>query len=381
MRELLTNLRITVFSLIIGFNNLKAQPSAHDLLICTSTNGVNWTNNTLFQDSSGVPSIIQHTTGVIYAAFQWFPAPSSPTNTAHDKIAIKSSNDGGLTWTAPQLANFIGYPSTYKRPFDPTLVVNDNGNIRMYFSASKNGSLTALDSTVHCYSAVSTDGINFTYEGVRILVKDSINIDPAVIKFGTTWHYTAPRAAPQDGAYHFTSNDGLSWTRTSNITSDANHNWTGNLSIDGGFMKFYGTPNPMNGLVWNKQTSDGNTWTPYVNCTGLYTSSTIQADPSVLKISANNYIMIYVSKLSLLNLKENDFSSTKINIYPNPSSHNLSIECRDQIESIIIADMQGKIITQEENTKSIRVEKLEKGIYTIIIKTVNETFNDKIIVD
>ena len=346
-----------------------SQANAHDLIICKSTDGMNWTNNALLQDSSGVPSIAQSTTGVIYCAFQWFPAPATPTNPSHDKIAIKQSSDGGLTWSAPVLANFIGFPGTYKRPFDPTVVLADNGNIRMYFSSSKTGTLMALDSTVHCYSAISPDGINYTYEGVRVLVKDSITIDPAVAKFGATWHYTAPRAAPQDGAHHFISADGMAWTRTTTIASNFNRNWTGNLFTDGSTLNFYGTPNPWTNQIWRNQTMDGFTWAGYVNCVGPVTSASIQADPAVFKVGTANYIMVYCSKQSLLSVNENLLSNLSVNIYPNPNANQINIKTEEKISSTKIFDANGKLIySQQSSNKTIETH-LQAGLYTIEIET------------
>lgn len=346
-----------------------SQANLHDLIICKSTDGINWTNNTLFQDSSGVPSIAQSTTGVIYCAFQWFPAPQSPTNTAHDKIAIKQSSDGGLTWSNPVLANFIGFPTTYKRPFDPTIVLADNGNIRMYFSSSKTGTLMALDSTVHCYSAISADGINYTYEGVRVLVKDSITIDPAVAKFGSTWHYSAPRAAPQHGAHHFLSADGIAWTRTTTIGSDFSHNWTGNFFTEGSALNFYGTPNPWTNAIWRNQTLDGFTWNGYVNCVGPITVNSIQADPAVFKVGTANYIMVYVSKYSAVGINENSQANLSVNIFPNPSANQINIKTEEKIIGVKIVDALGKLIYSQQNSNKIIETRLQAGLYSVEIET------------
>lgn len=362
-------------------SNIFSQANLHDLIICKSSDGVNWTNNALLQDSSGVPSIAQSTTGVIYCAFQWFPAPQSPTNTAHDKIAIKQSTDGGLTWSAPQLANFIGFPGTYKRPFDPTLVLADNGNIRMYFSSSKTGTLMALDSTVHCYSAISADGINYTYEGVRVLVKDSITIDPAVAKFGSVWHYSAPRAAPQHGAHHFLSNDGMAWTRTTTIGSDFNHNWTGNFLTDGSALNFYGTPNPWTNQIWRNQTLDGFTWNGYVNCVGPITVSTIQADPAVFKVGPANYIMVYVSKQSAVGINENSEADLSVSIFPNPSANQINIKTEEKIISVKIIDANGKLIYSQQNANKTIENHLQAGLYTLEVETEKGKAIRKIIIE
>lgn len=369
-----------------------SQANTFDLLMCESTDGINWTNNTLFQDSSGVPSITQHSTGTIYCAFQWFPAPKTSTNIAHDKIAIKSSTDNGLTWGSPTLAVFTGSPSGYKRPFDPTIVIADNGNIRMYFSSSKTGTLLALDSTVHCYSAISNDGINYAWEpGVRVAVADSINIDPAVLKIGSVWHYTCPRGAPQSGAHHFISGDGLAWTRTMSILSDFNHNFTGNLMSEapggGTGYKFYGTPNPQTGAIWYKTTNDGLGWNPaFQNCVGPVTSNSIQADPTVIKLGANNYLMIYVSKYAAISSVAERVSSDKpnFNLYPNPSFDSFNVLSVDGTEpqEVNVYNLIGdKMLSQKgANIRSVFHE-LSKGTYLVELKTTNGSFYKKLLVN
>lgn len=368
-----------------------SQAHTHDLIYCTGTDGINWNNNSLFEANAGVPSLTQHSSGVIYCAFQWFPPPNTPTNTAFDKVAIKQSSDGGLTWSAAQTVNFIGFPPTYKRPFDPTLVIADNGDIRMYFSSSKTGTLMALDSTVHSYSAISSDGINFTFEpGVRVGVADSITIDPAVVKLGSVWHYTCPRAAPQHGAHHFISNDGLAWTRTTSVISDNNHNWTGNLMLDGSNIKFYGTPNPWINSIWSKQSSDVYSWSPYINCNGPITVSTIQADPAVLKIAGANYLMVYVSKQSILGGSEPDIENTKIKFWPNPARNfiNVHFDGLNNKEDLIVEllNTNGVVVYKDkviikEGTLKIKTEEFAAGLYMMKVKTVGKIYSSKIIIE
>ncbi len=365
-------------------------PNGFDLIACSSSDGITWTNNNLFQDSAGVPSITQHSTGTIYCAFQWFPAPASPTNTAFDKVAVKKSTDGGLTWGTPTLAVFNGLPPTFKKPFDPTLVIADNGQIRMYFSSSKTNTLTMLDSTYHCYSAISSDGVNYTWEpGVRVAVADSITIDPAAVKIGSSWHYTAPRAFPAAGAFHFISNDGLAFTRTTTIASDANHNFTGNLMSDipggGSTFRFYGTPSPQTGAIWFKSTIDGIGWNPtFTNCVGSITSNGVQADPAVIKLGAGNYIMVYVSKYSnVMGLNKNKNEHSTFTIYPNPLKDQIHIALNDNstVEEIKIYDIENKLVFHStENIPSIK-HNLNKGIYFIEVKTKNTSETKKIIID
>jgi len=372
---------LAIFSLFVQMSSF-AQAATHDLIICTSNDGITWNNNALFEANAGVPSLTQHSTGVIYCAFQWFPPPNTPTNTAYDKIAIKQSSDGGLTWTPPQTVNFIGFPPTFKRPFDPTLVIADDGNIRMYFSSSRTGTLMALDSTVHSYSAISLDGINFTFEqGVRVAVADSITIDPAVVKLGSVWHYTCPRAAPQHGAHHFISNDGLAWTRTTSVLSDNNHNWTGNLMIDGSNIKFYGTPSPWTNSIWSKQSGNAYSWAPYVNCNGPITVNTIQADPSVLKLGSSNYIMVYVSKQTILGNTEGWKKNEKLIFYPNPTHDKLKFKTELKINTIELRDAQGKTVQLIFSPENEIVLPETKGFYFLFVTTEEGTLQSKITVE
>ncbi len=370
---------ISIFISII--NSVFPQAHTFDLIICKSDDGVNWTNNALFEAQSGVPSVAQHSTGLLSCVFQWFPSPTNQSNPSFDKIAVKQSSDNGVTWSNPQLINISGYPPTYKRPFDPTLVVADNGNLRLYFSASRNNLLTLLDSTVHTYSAISPDGINYTYEGVRLLVADSITIDPAVAKLGSTWHYTCPSGPPQAGAHHFISNDGLAWTRTTSVTSDMNHNWTGNLLIDGNEMKFYGTPSPQTNAIWLKQTSNGFNWGSYTNCTGTLPSSGAQADPAVVKPSQGSYLMIYVGKQTLLSSIENTADSLPAIVYPNPAEDKINIVASDKITEIKIIDTNGKIVFANRDNTNCVEPFLPAGNYIIEITTINGKVQHKLLIE
>jgi len=187
----------------------------------------------LYQDSSGVPSAVRWKGDTMVCAFQWFREPrTAPT---WDRVAVKFSYDAGTTWTEPTPIVIRDFPSNYQRPFDPTLAVVD-GQLRIYFSSSDGMPVGGLTSLVNTYSAISSDGVTYTFEpGARYDVADRPVIDPAVIRFRGFWHYCAPRGAPQEGAHHAISNDGLLFTPMPPYPSDAQHNWTGN---------YFGRPTP-----------------------------------------------------------------------------------------------------------------------------------------
>lgn len=252
--------------------------------MATSADGQQFNTPSIFQDSAGVPSLISWKGDTLVAAFQWFRAPKpSPT---WDRVAVKFSYDNGQSWTEPVPIQIPDLPTGYQRPFDPTLVVLPDQSIRMYFSSSAMPPM-GLDETVNTYSATSTDGIHYIYDpGIRVDHPTKPVIDPAVIFFKNLWHYTAPAGAPQDGAHHHTSMDGLSFKEQIPIPSDASHNWTGNLMHESpDLIRFYGAGS---GGIWFSESGNGGAWGPYqmTNIQG--------GDPTVLKRGIDDYLMIYV---------------------------------------------------------------------------------------
>ncbi|QQS28815.1 MAG: Ig-like domain-containing protein [Sphingobacteriales bacterium] len=254
-----------------------------DLVICESADGTSFNNCRLFVDSAGVVSVIQKPNGDLIAAFQWFPAPiGSPF---WDKVAISTSSDHGINWTYPVAAQFPDLPSNYQRPFDPTLALTENGNIRMYFSSSGNGT-GPLNETVHTYSAISTDGgWTYTFEpGIRFQYPGQPSIDPAVVRHNGLWYYSSPAGAPQDGAHRAVSEDGLNFTQLEDIPSDTQHNWTGNLISLPGELRFYGSGGT---LWWSSSTNGGDSWNGYIH------TNLKGGDPAVVKTGENQYLIIF----------------------------------------------------------------------------------------
>lgn len=284
-------------------------PWQNALIMVQSTDGVNFNTPVIFQDSSGVPCIIQWKNDTLVAVFQWFRQPNpSPT---WDRVAVKFSYDNGTTWNTPVPIVVNGLPANYQRPFDPTLVVTPDKKLRIFFSSSDGLPPGGVDASVNTYSALSTDGINYTFEpGARFDHATSRVIDPAVTIFNGTWQYTAPAGAPQDGAFHCTSPDGLLFTQTTTISSDNTHNWTGNLLADNGMLRFYGS----GPFIWYNSSSDGNTWNGFV-------STNIQGgDPGIVKLSTGKYLMIYVGPPNIITATGGTPSGFPLLVFPNPFS-------------------------------------------------------------
>jgi len=249
-----------------------------------SSDGTQFTNTSIFQDSSGVPCVVRWKGDTLICAFQWFRQPmNSPS---WDRVAVKFSYDAGKTWEEPIPIVISGLPTTYQRPFDPTLAVLNADSLRIYYSSSDGFTPMGLDALVNTYSAVSTDGIHYVFEqNARFDHPTRPVIDPAILYFNGQWHYSAPAGAPQDGTFHATSADGLQFTQQANYSSDASHNWTGNLMLNQtNEMRFYGSGQ----RIWHNSTTDGFTWKGFTN-TNLQ-----GGDPSIIKINDTSYLAIYV---------------------------------------------------------------------------------------
>jgi hypothetical protein len=253
-------------------------------MMAFSNDGQFFSTPAIFQDSSGVPSAVRWKGDTLVSVFQWFRQPiGSPT---WDRVAAKFSFDNGAHWTSPTPIIINGIPGNYQRPFDPTLVVLPSGDLRLYFSSSQGLPPPGLDSSINTYSAISVDGVNYAFEpNPRVDHPTRRVIDPAVVLFNGSWHYSSPVGAPQEGAYHYTSADGLSFSPQNNYPSDNTHNWTGNFLVQSNTqLRFYGS----GARIWYSTSPDALIWNSYV------TTNIIGGDPTTVKLSPSSYLMIYV---------------------------------------------------------------------------------------
>lgn len=313
-------------------------------MIAWSADGVTYDPPALFQDSAGVPSAVRWHGDTLACVFQWFRLPQlSPT---WDHVAVKFSYNNGSTWTEPTPIEINGLPPNYQRPFDPTLTVLGGDSLRIYFSSSE-GMPMNLDSTVNTYSAVGTDGIHFTFEpGARVDVADNRVIDPAVIHFGPGWHYASPAGAPQDGAYHYVSPDGLAFNAVPVIPSDAQHNWTGNYMVaDANELRFYGS-GP--GGIWYNSTPNGGIWNGYVN------TNVQGGDPTVVRVDTSSWFMVFVGAPGSTGEEARSIADA-LSLHPLPASE--WIELRSLSPGhITVFDMQGRPVLARSIAREERLD-------------------------
>lgn len=362
-------MKTTLFALLIFLTSFHSfsqttGPWQRPLVICTSQDGINFSSCNIFQDSSGVPSVAMDSIGRLISAFQWFPDPFHGPH--WDSVAVKISLDSGISWTDPQPIIIQNFPSNYQRPFDPTLVALPGGQIRIYFSSGPPGM-----NTIGTYSAISIDGINYTYEpGIRFSQAGRNCIDPAVIIFQGNFHYTSPKGAPQDGAFHAISPDGLNFTQLADIPSDNQHNWTGNMMVDSLALKFYGTGGP---FMWFSATGNGSVWSPYQN---LNLSG---GDPAIVKIWGNKFILIYTGTPLINGIAESNLNM-KRKLYPNPAKNILHVSGEDFFENLnyVIIDLFGNELQKgwlSKHNNEIPLHGFSDGTYILKITDSNEIFH------
>ncbi len=340
-------------------------PWKSPLKMAWSSDGKTFAPSTIFQDSSGVPCIIRWKGDTLICAFQWF---RSPQNTpSWDRVAVKFSYDAGLSWTTPTPIVINGLPTNYQRPFDPTLTLFNGDSIRLYYSSSDGMPTGGLTEIVNCYSAKSHDGVHYSFEpNARVDQPSKPLIDPAVIYFNNSWHYTAPAGAPQDGAYHYVSPDGLNFSQVPSIPSDNQHNWTGNLMLNNATeLRFYGS----GPFIWYNSSPNGGQWNGFV-------STNIQGgDPSVLRVSDNQYLMVYVGMPYTSGVEDLGFSLRSATIFPNPSRDVLHLRSQENnlAYEYDVISLDGRMLkTGRSESNSMDVQGLPEGIYLLKIRIGNE---------
>jgi len=215
--------------------------------------------NFMFVEGAGVPSLINDGNGRLIAAFQWFTCDDPD---AFDKIAVSFSEDDGKTWSEPESIKIDGMADNLSRPFDPTLAITPDGEIRMFFTVNLNSMMLGKDTDI--YSAVSTDGVNYVFEDVpSFSLDDTAVYDSAEIYWNDLWYLIAPKNISEPyGAYFATSEDGVNFTEQEIIYQPTDFNWLGNFYDGGDTLYFYGMDMGMEGSkgIGIIETTDGINW-------------------------------------------------------------------------------------------------------------------------
>ena len=276
-------------------------------------------------ERAGVSTIARLADGRLIAAFQNFP---SDDQVNFDRAAASFSSDEGVTWTKPAPIVVEGMTEGLMRPFDPTLVVLDDGRVRIYFTSNRNKEFAK--STPEIYSAIGTDGINYTFEpGVRFAIEGRGVIDCAVVRHKSGdkdqfYMFVPDNGTPQEmkaqmgqqvqqqmrrpaggggeqaqrpqarkepayasNGYHATSSDGLTFTRVADVKAPERSKFLGCAVSDGEKILFFGT----GPAKWPLTSEDGVKWTA-----GKEPLRVEGADPGAVRLKNGDWLVTMTSR-------------------------------------------------------------------------------------
>jgi len=245
-------------------------------------------------ERAGVPTIARMKDGRLIAAFQHFPQDD---NRNFDRVAVRFSRDEGRTWSQPDPIVVEELEAGLARPFDPTLVPLADGRIRLYFTSNRNADFRRSIPAI--YSAVSSDGLRYTFEpGARFSIEGRIVIDCAVALHNDVFHMIVPdNGTPEEMAlhqqrhvppragtgYHAVSRDGLKFERVADVTMNSRDQWLGNLQTENGALLFFGT----GAGPWPVVSADGVHWD-----TDRGAGQVPGADPGAVKLTDGSWLLV-----------------------------------------------------------------------------------------
>lgn len=253
-----------------NWSSMPQGPYHDKVSYAVSSSLTSWpTSGTLMLEHASVPDIINKS-GTLYAYFV-----DVSQDGKSEQIGIKTSADNGTTWSDRQFALIKSVGS--KVPVDPAPTLLSDGRVRLYyldFSVAQDDQ----DGEHTIYSAISTDGINFTQEDGKRFSHNAI-YDPDVVLVGSTWHmYVGTGDIKTISA---TSSDGL------NFTYEGIANASGavpNVIYENSKYYMY------NPGISISTSADGKTFTKTSNS---FNPGEPAADPGITKMSNGKYIMVY----------------------------------------------------------------------------------------
>jgi len=279
---------IAVFSIGVGAQEPTASrrppprngPWTRDLLIFHSLDGRAFSEGKTFVARAGVPCLVRDASDRLIAVFQWFP--ENPRE-AFDKVAAAFSADEGTTWSQPEPIVVHGLPEGAQRPFDPTLVLLEDGRLRLYFTST-----TPARRIPGIHSAISKDGLHYEFEpGLRFGVDDNATVDAAVARLDSRWHLFSPVQGSQNEGYHAVSEDGLVFRRVADVAVPVRGSWIGNAIVRNHALWFYGSGGQEG---WLARSNDGAEWQL------ISTALRVGGDPAIVSLKNGKDLLVATSR-------------------------------------------------------------------------------------
>ena len=164
-----------------NWSTMDQGPYKDSVSYATSTDLLKWTDSgKILATHASVPDAVVKD-GTIFAYFV-----DVSTDGIAEQTGMVKSIDGGRSWTERQIIKIDGIGD--KAVADPDPYLLPDGRIRLYYyDILENRTKKITESVVNkIYSAISTDGVNFTQEdGIRF--EYEMIFDPDVIKVGDVW--------------------------------------------------------------------------------------------------------------------------------------------------------------------------------------------------
>ncbi|MFA7253117.1 MAG: exo-alpha-sialidase [Patescibacteria group bacterium] len=258
-----------------NWSTMDQGPYNDKISYATSTDLLNWKDSgKILATHASVPDLVMKD-GTIFAYFV-----DVSTDGVAEQTGMVKSTDGGITWSERQIINIEGIGD--KAVADPAPILLSDGRIRLFYFDIKENRIRKQKgpSTNKIYSAISSDGVNFTQEdGVRF--EYEMVFDPDVIKISDNlWRMYVGDGEGQK-VLSATSTDGLTFTYEGiafsggaipNVIFENNRYYLFTVGIE------------------ISTSPDGKIFTKAPN---RFDSGKLTADPGVIKIAEGKYLMVY----------------------------------------------------------------------------------------
>jgi len=256
-----------------NWSTMDQGPYRDKVSFATGTSLTDWIDSgKILAEHASVPDVVVKD-GVLYVYFV-----DVSTDGIKEQVRLIKSSDNGKTWSAKELITIKGLGD--KIAVDPSPFLLDDGQIRLYYFDISTTKTTGMENNT-IYSAISSDGLNFTEEeGYRLRYRGIF--DPDVIRVGDTWRMYVGN---EDGSkvYSATSSDGMNFSYEGvAITGGAIPNV---IYEAGKYYLYYASDG-----VTIATSTDGKIFAKTAN---KFQRNGLTADPGVVKVSDNLYFMVY----------------------------------------------------------------------------------------
>ena len=165
--------------------------STHHTYYATSNDGNNWTRTeeAIIKHAS-VPDLVElnQDLGPFPSSTQlvYFVDGTDGHGSEDLELGLIYSTNGGETWSDRLFTSMTGAPSGHV-VVDPSLVKQPDGSLRLYYFDFPTNPVPGQTGPYEMHTALTTNGIDFTYEGLAFTF-DTLITDPEVVLLEDTWY-------------------------------------------------------------------------------------------------------------------------------------------------------------------------------------------------